>query len=552
MQIPRIFLFFLLPIFLLNFSGTPDPSTENIPAYGGVFRMNLTEDFRSLYPPSVIEYSSRHIASQIYEGLVKCDPNSLELRPSLAQSWSVNSTSDEFTFRLRTNVYFQDDVCFTDGKGRKLVAADIKYCFEQLCKDSPYNFGYLNTFKGLIKNNDSFKAINDSTFSIRTTEPCSYMLSILTQPCCWIYPREAHVKYGEDMRVRCVGTGPFYVKTIKEGEAVVLQRNANYWRTDGDGNKLPYLNIIKFTFIKDKQSELIAFRNQELDMLAQPDMEMVFTSANETLTVQPAPTFKLLTDTALSVTFYGFLHNKIPFNNVKVRQAFCHAINKQTIADYALHSSVIPAFKGFIPPGIPGYTNTDVGYEFDIGKARKLLKEAGYPNGKDFPEITLQINSGGGERNRLVAETIIDMLKENLGVTVEIDVMPFTQHLYSAETGKATFWRWGWICDYPDPRVFLHLAYGKNVPKDPEANSSINSMRFKNAEFDAAFERGSAEGNESLRMAHYRNAETIAMNNAFICPLYFETYTQLVSINVQNYHINGLDVRDLSEVWFGK
>jgi oligopeptide transport system substrate-binding protein len=552
MQISRLLLLLFLPFFLLNFSGSSNHyAIDETSRYGGVFHMNFMQDFRSLYPPSIVERSASNIASQVYEGLIKYDPNTLQIVPSLARSWEVNANADEFTFHLRTNVFFHDDECFAGGPGRKLVAPDIKYCFEKLNKESAANYNYINTFKGLIANNDAFKVINDSTFSVRTIHPCSYFLSILTQPACWIYPHEAFDKYGDDMRIHCVGTGPFWAKNTREGEVVILMKNEKYWRTDNDGNKLPYLAAIKFTFIKEKRAETLAFLTDQLDVLAQPETETIISMLDDS-SAKPGsgPEFILMNQPLLSVTYYSFLNNKAPFNNLKVRQAFCYAIDKQKIADHTLNGEVVPALHGFIPPGIPGYAGTAVGYEFDVDKARKLLKEAGYPNGKGFPELTLQINSGAG-RNDIVAETVVNMLKENLGITVHIDVMPFVQHIETVFDGKVSFWRYGWICDYADPRVFLQLAYGKNV-SDNSVRSTINTSRFKNTAFDIAFEKGSAEMNESARMNYYQNAETIAMNNAFVCPLYFESNTQLVKKYVNNYFINGLDVRDLSEVYFVK
>jgi peptide/nickel transport system substrate-binding protein len=544
-------LLILLPLFFLNFSGTPQPNVmEESSIYGGVFRMNLVEDFRSLFPPSIFDNSSKQISSQIYEGLVKCNPSTLQIVPCLAQSWEVDTSATRFIFHLRTNVFFQDDACFSNGKGRKLIASDVKYCFDNLCNDNPDNFACPNTFKGIIDNNDAFQSINDSTFSIHTSKPCSKLLAIITQPACWIYPKEANEKYREYMRVHCVGTGPFSVVTIHEGDFVTLKKNPNYWKSDDEGNKLPYLDGIKFTFIKDKRSEMTAFKNKELDVIIHPDLDALGDLLNDTNFQGIKNPFILLDDTALSLTYYGFENDMPPFNNVKVRQAFCYAIDKNKIVDYALQGDAFPALHGFVPPGIPGYSNTEIGYEFDVDKARKLFKQAGYPNGKNFPEITLQINSGGGDRNTLVAEAVSNMLKENLGVTVRIDILPFAQHLDNISLGKSEFWRSGWAADIADPSVFLTLAYGKNIPADATQNSYLNTTRFKNAAFDAAYEKAETEMDFSLRMNDYKQAETIAMQNAFICPLYFETNTQLLYKHVRNYEINGLDIRDLSEVFF--
>jgi peptide/nickel transport system substrate-binding protein len=152
----------------------------------------------------------------------------------------------------------------------------------------------------------------------------------------------------------------------------------------------------------------------------------------------------------------------------------------------------------------------------------------------------------------MAAEYIAYALKENLGITVTIEALPFAQQLELFFTGKSKFWRSGWLIDYPDPRPFLELAYGKNIPAGTDEPSSINSTRFKNAEFDLAFEKAAIEPDEKMRMNYYRQAESIAMQNAFLMPLYYEITDEIVASQFQNYSINPLGTHDFSEVWIQK
>lgn len=210
--------------------------------YGGVFRMNELEDFKNLYPLSIIDVISQRIANQVYEGMVKLSQTDLSVVPALAYRWEANADATVWTFHLRKGVRFHDDACFADGKGREMNATDIKYCFDKLCESSPNNTCYDYTFKDRVKGATEYfestkagkpiaggvsgvKAVNDSTVEISLMYSFSGFLNIIAHPGCYVYPKEALEKYGIDMRTKCVGTGPFQVKTIKEGETVILEKS---------------------------------------------------------------------------------------------------------------------------------------------------------------------------------------------------------------------------------------------------------------------------------------------------------------------------------------
>jgi len=476
--------------------------------YGGVFRMNELEDFRTLYPLNIVDVVSHHIGTQVYEGLVKFNQKDLTIMPGLASRWEPMDSNMRFVFHLRQGVLFHDDDCFatTQGKGRELTATDVKFCFDQLCTYSTNNQQYSYTFKDrVVGANEYFaatekksfpaggvsgiKVLDDSTISISLTHPMPGFLSILATQGGWIYPKEALDKYGDDMRIHCVGTGPFRVKSIKEGESVILDYNPTYWMFDEHGNRLPYLDIVQFRFIKDKRSEIIAFRNKELDMVFRLPVEMAKDILGELDEAKEHGTdFVIQTAPAMSLTYYGFQHKLAPFDNVKVRMAFNYSIDRQEIADKKLNGDAIPGIYGIVPPSVVGYHADSVkGFSYDPDLARKYLAEAGYPGGKGFPEVTLQINSGGGDRNTITADYVAHQLSEVLGITVKVETMPLGQHVESIETGKASFWRIGWNADYPDPETFLTTLYSPHIPMQLTTRSSTNSVRYSNPRFDSLF-----------------------------------------------------------------
>lgn len=538
--------------------------------YGGVFRMNELEDFRTLYPLNIVEVVGHHIGSQVYEGLVKFNQKDLSVVPALASRWEALDSNMRFVFHLRKGVLFHDDPCFaeTQGKGREFNAQDVKFCFDQLCTSSPNNQQFSSTFKDRVVGANEYyaateknqfpaggvsgvKILDDSTIEVTLVHPMPGFLSILATQGGWIYPKEALDKYGDDMRKQCVGTGPFRVKSIKEGEAVILEYNPTYWMFDENGNRLPYLDIVQFRFIKDKRSEIIAFRNKELDMVFRLPVEMAKDILGE---LDEAKThgadFVIQTSPAMSLTYYGFQNKMAPFDNAKVRLAFNYSINRQEIADKKLNGDAIPGIYGIVPPAVIGYHADSLhGYTFDPDKARKLLAEAGYPGGKGFPEITLQINSGGGDRNTITADYVAHQLNEVLGITVKVETMPFAQHLESIETGKTLFWRTGWNADYPDPETFLTTLYSAHIPTDMNTRSSVNSVRYSSPRFDSLFIAAVHEGDPTKRADLFLQADRAQMEEGAIMPIYYELNDRLVQRNVRNFDINPMEFRDMTRVW---
>ncbi|MEW6467851.1 MAG: ABC transporter substrate-binding protein [Bacteroidota bacterium] len=540
--------------------------------YGDVFKMNEVEDFRNLYPLNITEVASHRIANQVYEGLLKLNQADLKVIPALAEKWEKNDDATVWTFYLRKGVVFHDDSCFSGGKGREVTAEDFKWCFTQLCTYSPNNSQFDLTFKDRVKGASEYynstqnkgsltgveglKVVDPYTLQITLNFPFAGFENILTMPGCWVYPKEAWEKYGEEMRVKCVGTGAFSVSKVKEGDYVILEKNQNYWQSDEYGNKLPYLDGIKFTFVKEKKQELLDFRQGKLDLVYRLPTEMIdeiLADFNEAKEGNRA--FQLQIEPAMSTFYYGFLNPSDIFKNKNVRLAFNYAIDREKIVNYTLKGEGIPGIYGMVPPTqafeSKGYDFKKIqGFRFDKELAQKYLADAGYPNGKGFPVITLQINSGGGDRNVLTAEAIRSMLKENLNIDVKIDPMPFSQHLDKLETGKSLFWRTSWIADYPDPETFLTLLYGGHVPKNLNDRSATNSVRYQNPVYDSVFMAAMKEPDETKRFELYMKADQIAISDAAFMPIFYDENYRMLQNNVKNFPANAMEYRDLSRVYF--
>jgi oligopeptide transport system substrate-binding protein len=537
--------------------------------YGGIFRMNEIEDFRSLFPLNVTEVAADHITRQVYEGLVKLSQSNLTVIPCIAESWDKNENATVWTFYLRKGVIFHDDSCFPRGKGREVTAHDFKYCFDMLCTESPVNQQFGNSFanrvvgakeyyistklkKPLKEGVSGVKVIDDFTLQITLIHPFAGFLNILTTPGCFVYPKEAYEKYNFDMRTKCVGTGPFKVKTVNEKEVVFLERNNNYWDVDKDGNKLPYLDGIKFTFIKEKKAELLEFKRGNLDMVYRIPNDMISSILGELEDAREAnPAFNMQVVPAMTIFYYGFQHQSDIFSKKEVRLAFNYAIDREKIVNYILLGDGVPGIYGIVPPVVSNYNSKLVkGFTLDVDKARNYLTKAGYPGGKGFPKLKLQTNSGGGDRNIQIAEAIQKMLKENLNVSVDIDVVPLAEHLESLETGKTLFWRSGWVADYPDPESFLTLLYGKHVPNSISEKSYLNSVRYRSQKFDSLFAAAMKETDDLKRMMLYHDADQTAIDDAAIMPVFYEENYRLIQTSVKKFPANAMEYRDMSRVYF--
>ena len=535
--------------------------TDGIEA-GGLFRMNFTDQMRSLFPHNVVDATATDLMNQVYEGLLMFDPETNKIVPALAESYTISEDGKIYTFHLRKGVYFHDDAAFKDGKGREVQAQDVVYCLSRLCEPSPRNQLYalvIDLIKGarehfdagVVGNVEGLRVINDYTLEIELYHPAPIFESILTHPGTWVFPKELY-QYKDDVDVWCIGTGPFSARSIKMNEVVILERNKSYWRKDKDGYNLPYLDAVRCNFIENENRQLNMLVNGNLDLVLGVPYKNITEIKRGMENGTADPNFRIITLPGLRVEYYAFQHKNEIFQDVRIRKAFNYAIDKQFLVDSILLGYGDAAIYGFVPTAMPGYTNDSVkGYTYNPQKAQELFAEAGYENGAGFPVLTLQINDGSSTIIE-VADAVQRMLTKNLNLTVEIAVLPRSLHYEQIESGDVAFWRDGWIGDYADPENFLRLFHGKLVPEDSVKASFLNTVRFKDAEFDKNFEESLRERDDKKRFKEYINADQILMDRAAVVPLYYEKQIWLVDKHVRNLNYGGIGMLDLSEVYFSK
>lgn len=539
-------------------------------AYGGTLKLNETDKFVTLFPHHITDAISNNLAIQLYDGLIRFDSKNINrVLPCIAESWQIDETGTQYTFTIKKGIKYHDDPCFPEGKGREVKAADFKYVFELLCKPTedagPFEASFRNSVKGANEFYENCKAgkntsggiegvkvMSDYTLQITLNAPSSTFLYILAGPAGYLFPREAFEKYTGDCTV---GTGPFILSSSKNDSIVLLVKNQNYFRSDSLGNQLPFLDSILIHFIPDKNQELQAFKDGNTHMIfGLPSSEISHMVEDQLAAFNSKnPKYILHRSSEMTTEFYQFNVIKPPFNNLKVRQAFSYAIDREKIISDVLNTEAFgPGICGITAPGIPDYDITTIaGYHFVPEKAKKLLAEAGYPNGKNFPHITIELNSGGG-KHLSVFEEVKKQLKEVLNIDVDFVVVPFAQKLDDAKYGRAEMFRSAWIADYPSPENFLSNYYGVTVPDSAEKPSYPNTTRYKNPVFDSLLVQGFTAKNQKDAYAYFMKAEQVMIQDAPVIVLWYGENFKMIHSFVKNFYFNPMNLKDFSEVYIKK
>lgn len=506
-----------------------------------IFHYNETSGIASLDPAFAKSQAVMWAVHQLYNTLVEVDSN-MQVVPSLAKSWDIASDNLLLTFHLRTDVYFTDNACFAGGKGRRLVAGDVVYSLGRIIDKSVASPGGW-IFNGRVDSVRPFVAVDDSTFQLRLQRPFQPILGILTMQYCSIVPHEAVTKYGVDFRRHPVGTGPFAMVAWEEGQALVLKKNEQYFERDAAGERLPYLDGVRISFFDSKATEFLEFQQKRLDFINDIDAsfkdELLTKTGN--LKKDWQGKIQLHKHPYLNIEYIGILMDEnnplvktSPLRLQKIRQAINYGFDRKKMMLYLRNSIGTAAESGFVPTGLPSFDSTIVkGYSYNPAKAKALLQEAGYTNGKNLPSIKLLTIPIYADLGSYIANEL-----NQLGITVQVEAMQKSLLMDQAAKSQAPFFRGSWIADYPDAENYLSVFYGNN-PAPP------NYTRYKNPAFDALYEKALLEKNDSLRYILYRQMDQLVMNDAPVVPLWYDMVIHLVHNRVTGFHPNSLNLLEL-------
>lgn len=397
-------------------------------------------------------------------------------------------------------------------------------------------------------------AVDDRTLVVELRAPTPYFLDLTSFHSTLPVPRwlTEDPKRADDwfLPEHIVSNGPFTLKRWLVNDHIRLERNETYW-----GKKDVHLKAIDALSVEDASTALNLFLTGEIDWL--PDLYPA--DLIDELKVRR----DFYTSPAMIVYFYRFNTTRHPFDDPRVREALNLAVDRRVIVDHVLGWGQVPAYT-FVPPGMVGYTPPASSIAFDVPRAKRLLADAGYPDGKGFPEVGILYNTF--ETHKKIAEVVADELRQNLGIRVNAYNQEWQSFLDTTRTLDYDIARAGWVGDYVDPNTFLDM-FVTNGGNNQTGWSSPTYDRLIDAAADvSAFARapdallpslrkpeavrnllgvvrGAGPTDEKLRataavrMLLLEEAESILVNDEFpILPLYFQVVSGLVKPRVHGFY----------------
>lgn len=467
---------------------------------------------KTLDPALVRDTTSASYVKEIFSGLVTLNKD-LEVVPDIARDWEISQDGKTYTFYLRKDVKFHN--------GDPVTASDFKYSLERACDPQTGSKTAANYLGGIVGAKEKLsgdastvkgiKVKDKYTLKLTLKEPDADFLAKLTHPVAFVVNRD-NVNSDKNWWRDSIGTGPFKLERWKRGRLLVLKRNELYY------GKMP--EIKHAVFYLWGGNPMIMYENGKIDITH-------VSTANVKRARDPTNPLhdELVKVPRFSLRYIGFDTTRPPFDSAKVRQAFCHAIDKEKLIKVILNDSVRAA-DVIVPPGIPYYDNEELkGLEFNPEKAKELIKQSKYGSVSNLPSITFT-TSGRGTVSR-INEALTYMWKKYLGVKVEIRQLQPKVYPYVVKEEKGEIFDMGWVADYPSPQNFLGMLF--------RSGSADNVGEYKSPEVDALLEEAKREDDRSARMEMYRKAERKVLKDAACLPLFFGREYMLVKPYVKNF-----------------
>ena len=499
-----------------------------------------------------------------------------QLRTSLLTSLPERSEDlKTYTFELRDDIYFADDPAFesTGGKGPRLTTDDVFYSIKRHCDSYWKPVGYW-LIQGRIEGLDELKAeqarlkkeaaeaggvhdfdyeapvsglqkIDDRRFRIVLTEPFPQFLYILTMGYLSIVPREAVEKHDTEFGQHPVGSGPYRVEEFWRGSWVTLVKNENFREEripedlteaaievglgDDRGRRLPFIDRIVVEIFQQDQPMWLKFRAGDLDTVQVPAeyWPIVYHPDATIKDWVPAAGIHHRNLALLDLIYWGFnMEDPLWGQGEKarlLRQAISYAVDLPA-RNQAFYNNQNIMYQGPIPPGLDGY---EPGFRArDLDKAKRLLAEAGYPDGEGLPPLRYEISKSSNIMEQ--AEMFTRKMKD-LGIEVEVNANSFPELSDKMNKKKAQFFGLAWGADYPDAENFLQLFYG------PNESPGSNSFNYKDPEYDRIFEQAKIMEPSPERTALYRKLRAKVIEDVPMIGSMARTRYYLWNDRVQNY-----------------
>ncbi|HEX9976602.1 MAG TPA: peptide ABC transporter substrate-binding protein, partial [Dehalococcoidales bacterium] len=449
-----------------------------------------------------------------------------EPAPDMAERWEISDGGRTYTFYLRHNVKFQD--------GRSMKAEDVKFSWERAANPATGSgtaatylgdiVGVKEVLAGNTQEISGVKVVDEYTLRVTIDAPKSYFLSKLTYPTAFVVDKD-NVRLGSKWWRQPNGTGPFKLKEWTQGSQLVLERNSLYY------GQVAGVGSVVF--------HLLAGVPMNLYETGQIDVAGVSLDYIDRVADKAGPFYRELAIVPeLSFSYIGFNSTRPPFDDANVRRAFSMAIDKDKLVSLVFRDMVQRA-DGMLPPGIPGFNKDIVGLNYDVNKAKELIKQSKYGDVTKLPPITLTTAGYGGIIGRTL-EAIIYQWRENLGVEVKVRQLEPEYFFYHLMEEKDELFDIGWIADYPHPQDFLDILF--------RSGGDNNWSEYSNPEIDTLLDRAAVEPDSGKSLELYRQIEQKLVFDAACLPLWFSQNYILVKPYVKGYKLNPLGFAMLNEV----
>jgi oligopeptide transport system substrate-binding protein len=499
-------------------------------AQAQVFRINNMVEPESLDPGIVTGVPEHRILSSLFEGLTTSDPKDLSPRPGMALKWSVSPDGLVYTFMLR-------DARWTDGMS--VTADDFVYAWKRvlnpktgaryaqqlfyLKNGEAYNKGRIADF-GQV----GVKAIGPKTLQVTLRCPTAYFLELTSFYTLYPIPRWAVETHGSDWAKpgKIVSNGPFRLAAWVPLRELVLEKNPVYW--DAASVRLSQAVFLPTDDVNTAYKQFLA---GETDWV--PTVPPAQIDAARTRPEYYASPY-------LGTYYFRLNVTRPPVNDVRVRRALALAVDREALTKFVTKAGEIP-HGGFVPAGVRGYEGP-AGFGFDPAAARKLLAEAGYPEGRGFPKTELLYNTN--ELHRVIAQAVQQMWKETLGIQVDLVNVEWKVYLARQAALDYQIARAGWIGDYVDPNTFLDLWV---------SGGGNNQTGWSNRRYDALIDQAACKiVNRRDRIRALKEAEGLLLDEAPVLPLFTYVNKGMLSRRVKGWYPNILDQHPLKFIHLGR
>ena len=541
-----------------------------------VFHGFEKDDVKTWDPANAYDSVSSDLVLNIYESLFQYVylSNVYQVEPLLAASMPVYSKDRlTVTIPLKKGVKFQDDPCFkeTNGKGRELKAQDFIYAWKRLALSSLQSAGWwvfdekivgVNKFKDHLTSAaakdvpsvfeeaiEGMQALDDYTLQLKLTKPYPQLPFVLSLGFTAPVAKEAVNAYADErgnLTDHPVGTGPFLLKSWQRNHEIVLDRNPNFREEKYPssaapeyenlgmladvGKNLPLVDRLRILVLKEEQPRWLTFKSGQLDQMLLPKDNFA-EAISEQSNLRPELVKKgihLGIETGVITRYISFnMKDKTLGSNKHLRQALSSAIDREKWIQIFTNGTA-KKMAGFVPPGISDRPEIhQMKYDFNLARAKDLLKKAGYPNGQGLPVLKFDLR-GSSTSDRQMGDFFATQFAQ-IGVRVEVVANTFPAFLQKLKEGNLQISYGGWQMDYPDAENIYQLMYSPNQPPGP------NETSYHNPAFDRLFEQMSVLDSGAKRRALNEKMDEMIQEDCPVAMGYYEASYHLSQPWFMNY-----------------